>query len=165
VERNRLIDNARGVGFGLLESGAGRTYPDDPCPEADGYVDHYTGMIRNNFISVGRADVFASQAGFDCGICLAQACPVKVLHNSVISMLDPFSSIEWRFSNTQAEISNNLASYRLLERDGASAVLSGNLSYAPLTLFSSPLWRPSLAFRCRHGNRPGQRDSSRVGRR
>ena len=54
-------------------------------------------------------------------------------------MLDPFSSIEWRFSNTQAEITNNLASYRLLERDGASAVLNGNLENAPLSLLSNPL--------------------------
>ena len=139
VERNLLMDNARGVGFGLNETGTGRTYPDSPCPQAVGYVDHYTGMIRNNFIFAGQSQLFASDAGFDCGICLAQACPVEVLHNSVISTQDPFSSIEWRFANTQAEISNNLASYRLLERNSASAVLTGNLEYAPLSLFSNPI--------------------------
>ncbi len=139
VERNVLIDNARGVGFGLLASGSARTYPDNPCPQAVGYVDHYTGLIRNNFVFAGRSQLFNSGSGFDCGICLSQACQVKVLHNSVVSTQAPFSSIEWRFSNTTAEITNNLASHRLLARDSASAVLAGNLDYAPLTLFSAPL--------------------------
>ena len=32
VERNMLINNARGVGFGLVTSGTGRTYSDNACP-------------------------------------------------------------------------------------------------------------------------------------
>jgi hypothetical protein len=131
VERNRLVDNARGVGFGLATSGPGRTYTDNPCPAAQGsYVDHFAGVIRNNFISAADADLFASQSGFDCGICLWNACQVQVSHNSVFSTQPPFSSIEWRFDNTQAEITNNLTSYLLRERDGASAVLSGNVTDA-----------------------------------
>jgi hypothetical protein len=139
VERNLLVDNARGVGFGLLASGTARTYADDPCPQAVGDVDHYLGVIRNNFIFAGRSQLFDSDFGFDCGICLAQACQAKALHNSVVSTQAPFSSIEWRFPDTTAEITNNLTSHRLLERDGASAVLVSNLDNAPLSLFSAPL--------------------------
>ncbi len=132
VERNSLVDNARGVGFGLLQSGSGRTYSDDPCPGIAGYIDHYAGVIRNNFVSASRAELFASQAGFDCGICLAQACDARVLHNSVVSTSAPFSSIEWRFANTRAEITNNLLSHNLRARDGANASLAGNLENVPL---------------------------------
>jgi hypothetical protein len=139
VERNVLVDNARGIGFGLLETGSARTYPDDPCPEVEGYVDHYGGIIRNNFIFAGSAQLFGSGAGFDCGVCLWQACGVKVLHNTVASTQAPFSSIEWRFPNTQAEITNNLTSHRLLARNSAGAVLAGNQEGAPLSLFTEPL--------------------------
>ncbi|MBK7894591.1 MAG: hypothetical protein IPJ90_06840 [Anaerolineaceae bacterium] len=61
VERNTLRENARGIGFGLAESGDGRTYPDNPCPSASGgYVDHYGGIIRNNFVFASDTDLFSS---------------------------------------------------------------------------------------------------------
>jgi hypothetical protein len=135
IERNTLVDNARGVGLGLVEDGTGRSYLDDPCPEASGYVDHYGGVVRNNFISASRPELFASSSGFDCGICLAQACNASLLHNTVASTGVPFSSIEWRFPNSRAEITNNLVSHNLRQRDGASATLAGNLESAPLSMF------------------------------
>lgn len=134
VERNVLIDNARGVGFGLMESASGRTYDDNPCPGATGYVGHFDGIIRNNFIFAGRDALFTSQYGFDCGICLWQACGAKALHNSVVSTQAPFSSIEWRFANTDVEITNNLVSHNLRDRGGVAS-LAGNLDDAPLSLF------------------------------
>ena len=130
VERNQLLDNARGVGFGLSTSGDGRTYSDAVCPDASGYVDHYTGVIRNNMVFAGDSSLFASEYGFDCGICLWNACEAEVLHNTVFSTQAPFSSIEWRFPNTTALIANNLANYQLRERDGATAVLLNNRSDA-----------------------------------
>jgi hypothetical protein len=138
VERNLLVNNARGVGFGLQETGSGRTYNDNPCPTASGYVDHYGGIIRNNFISAYDPGLFSSGSGFDSGIALAQACGAQVVHNTVVSTQSPFDSIEWRFANTRAQLTNNLASYRLLERDGATATLAGNLSNAPLSFFTNP---------------------------
>lgn len=135
IERNYLVDNARGVGLGLLEGGSGRAYTDNPCPGTSGYVDHYGGIVSNNFITASRPELFASESGFDCGICLAQACQADILHNSVASTSAPFSSIEWRFANTTAEITNNLLSHNLRERDGASATLAGNLEYTPLSTF------------------------------
>jgi hypothetical protein len=136
VERNVLRDNARGVGFGLAESGDARTYPDDPCPGAGGgYVGHYGGIIRNNLVFADRSELFLSEYGFDCGICLAQTCGAQVLHNTIVSTQAPFSSIEWRFANTDVDIINNLVSHNLLERDGATAYEAGNLEYALLSLF------------------------------
>ncbi len=136
VERNRLRDNARGIGFGLATGGEARTYPDDPCPSAGGgYVDHYDGLIRNNFVFASRSQLFASPDGFDCGICLWQACAAQVVHNTVASTQAPFSSIEWRFDNTEADIINNLVSHNLREREGASASQAGNLENASLSLF------------------------------
>jgi len=135
VERNVLIDNARGIGFGLVTSGAARTYSDNPCPGAGGgYVDHYGGIIRNNFVFVQRDPLFDSQYGFDCGICLWQACEAQVFHNSVVSTRPPFSSIERRFDNTAVEIKNNLISHNLRGRGGSSS-LAQNLENVPMTLF------------------------------
>jgi uncharacterized repeat protein (TIGR01451 family) len=135
VERNLFIDNARGVGFGLATSGDARTYADNPCPEAGGgYVDHYEGIIRNNWIFASRSELFSSEAGFDCGICLWQACHAKAVHNSVVSTQAPFSSVEWRFDNTYADITNNVVSHNLMDR-GGHATLAGNLDDASLSLF------------------------------
>jgi uncharacterized repeat protein (TIGR01451 family) len=134
VERNVLRDNARGVGFGLMSSGDGRVYDDGPCPGAS-YVGHYDGIVRNNFVFAGRDGLFSSEYGFDCGICLAQACGAQVVHNTVASTQLPFSSIEWRFAATDAQITNNLVTHNLRQRDGASATLEGNLADAPLSLF------------------------------
>jgi hypothetical protein len=134
VERNWLINNARGIGFGLLESGSGRTYGDDPCPGASGHVGHFDGIIRNNFIFAGRDELFASEYGADGGIALAQACGVQVLHNTAAFTQSPFAAIEYRFSNTDADLINNLATHNLMDR-GGTAVLSGNLSNQPLSLF------------------------------
>lgn len=133
VERNVLVDSARGIGLGLVQSGDGRVYGDDPCPGA-GYVGHYGGLVRNNWVFARRGALFTSEYGFDCGICLAQACGTQVLHNTVVSIRAPFSSIEWRFGNTRADVMNNLVSHNLRDR-GGNASLSGNLQNAPLALF------------------------------
>ena len=135
VERNVLKENARGIGFGLADSGEARTYADDPCPAAGGsYVDHYGGIIRNNFVFASSGNLFNSEYGFDCGICLWQACGAQAFNNTVVSTQAPFSSIEWRFDNTDVEIRNNLVSHNLRDR-GGTAVLSNNLENASLSLF------------------------------
>lgn len=134
IERNVLIDNARGIGLGLGDATDGRTYGDGPCVGVPN-IGHYGGMIRNNAVFVGDAALFASQFGFDVGISLEQACETSVLHNTVVSTQAPYSSIEWRFGNTTATLTNNLVSHNLRERDGATGTLAGNLEDAPLTLF------------------------------
>jgi hypothetical protein len=134
VERNTIRDCARGIGFGLGQMTEGRTYGDDPCPGAP-YIGHYGGVIRNNMIHASSAALFSSQFGFDSGIAVEQACGTELIHNTIVSTQAPFSSIEWRFSNTSVTITNNLVSHNLRERDGAKATLAGNLESAPGSLF------------------------------
>jgi len=136
VERNAILDNARGIGFGLATDGDARTYTDNPCPAAGGtYVDHYDGIIRNNIVFANHAALFSSEYGLDCGICLWSACGANVLHNTVFSTQAPFSSIEWRFSNTWIDLTNNLVSHNLRERDDAHAVQAGNVTGAQADWF------------------------------
>jgi hypothetical protein len=136
VERNVLRNNARGVGFGLSESDSNkRVYLDNPCPDAGGgYVDHYGGIIRNNFVFANEGALFSSDDGFDCGICLWQACGARVLHNTVASTQAPFSSIEWRFDHTDVDLVNNLVTHDLRDR-GGSDYQEGNVEGASLALF------------------------------
>jgi hypothetical protein len=117
VERNLVVNNARGIGFGLGDRG------------------HSNGVIRNNFVVAADPRVFASSAGFDVGIGLESAGNVKVLHNTVASTAPPFASIDWRFPSTTATITNNLATHGMRSRDGANAAVAGNLAGAPLSLF------------------------------
>ncbi|MCG6926122.1 MAG: hypothetical protein LJF30_12505 [Acidobacteria bacterium] len=138
VERNRLRNNARGVGFGLASDGSGRSYPDAPCPAAGGaYIGHYGGAIENNFIGASDPALFASAYGFDCGICLWQACEATATHNTIHSSDTgaTFSSIEWRFSRTVATLTNNLANHTMRERDGATGALAGNVTSADGTWY------------------------------
>ena len=142
VERNRMINNARGIGFVLYDNisshTAGvRTYSDNPCPEVKGsYIEHYGGVIRNNFIYADNPKLFASEAGHDSGINLWHACGAKVLHNTVFSTQKPFSSIEWRWPNTTALIANNLVSHNLMTRQGAKVEQKKNITTAPASLFA-----------------------------
>jgi hypothetical protein len=131
VERNVIVDCARGVGFGLGASGNGmeRVYDDDPCPGAD-YLGHVDGIIRNNTVWAGRAELFASASGFDSGVALEQACGAEVYHNTIVSLQQPFVSIEYRFSNTDAVIKNNLVTHSITMRDGGQAELGGNMTDA-----------------------------------
>jgi len=99
-------------------------------------VGHYGGIIRNNFILQKRNELRVSEKGFDSGISLDQACGAKVIHNTVVSTDAPFSSIEWRFPNTNAEIMNNLVSHNLKLRDSGNAVLAGNHENTLLSYFT-----------------------------
>jgi hypothetical protein len=71
-----------------------------------------------------------------------------VLHNTVLAadtVSGFFSSIDYRFSETDATIANNLTR-RITARDGATATLESNLEDAPSALFVDV---PSLDFRLR----------------
>jgi hypothetical protein len=135
VDRNVVINSARGIGLGLGLGVAGRRYSDAPCNGAAD-VGHYGGAITNNFVVANDSRLFGSGGGFDTGIGLEQACESNVLHNTIASTTAPrSSSIEWRFPNTLAVVANNLTTSRLLARDGGRATLGGNLANAPLSLF------------------------------
>ncbi len=133
VERNVILGCARGVGLGLVEDGRRRDYADDPFPGFSGYIGHYGGTVRSNVI-------YADHPYYDTGIELAQARGARVIHNTVVSgdgATGRYSSIDYRFSSTDAEIRNNLVR-RITERDGAMGTVTDNLEMAPLDLFVSP---------------------------
>lgn len=139
VERNVMVNNARGVGFGMATSGTARTYSDNPCPAAGGaYVDHYGGIVRNNFVVGTRPELFNSQAGFDTGIAFWSACNATAVHNTIVATGNLFSSIEWRFAtSTGVNVTNNLVTHALRQRDGASATQEGNIDDANLADFEN----------------------------
>lgn len=138
VDRNVVINSARGIGFGLGASVTGRSYGDRPCGGAAS-IGHFGGAITNNFVAAHDPRLFSSSAGFDVGIGLEQSCQTSVLHNTVVSTSAPrSSSIEWRFAHSSATIANNLVSHNLLERNGGRAILGGNVDRAPLSAFADP---------------------------
>jgi hypothetical protein len=131
VEQNRIIDCARGIGFGLGDGGGkvpDRAYEDDPDPGV-GYIGHYGGVIRNNMIVNTSGFEY-----FDTGIELEQARGTRVLHNTVMHSANAFASISYRFDNTEVTLANNLVR-SLRERDGAVATTQTNLETTDLNLF------------------------------
>ena len=72
VDRNVVINSARGIGLGLNTGVPGRTYSDSPCGGSTD-VGHYGGAITNNFVAASDSRLFASGYGFDTGIGLEQA--------------------------------------------------------------------------------------------
>jgi hypothetical protein len=133
IERNLLIDNARGIGLGLGQPGSGRTYDDSPC--GGQAAEHYGGIIENNMIVGRRPELFSSPSGMDLGVGLEAACEVLVLHNTVASTEAPYSSMEWRWPETSVRALNNLVTHELRTRDGASAELVSNVTNAVLSTF------------------------------
>jgi len=133
IERNLLIDNARGIGLGLGQPGSGRTYSDSPC--GGQAAEHFGGTIENNMIVGRRPELFSSPSGMDLGVGLEAACEVLVLHNTVASTEAPFSSMEWRWPETSVRALNNLVTHELRTRDSASAELVSNVTNAPLSTF------------------------------
>jgi hypothetical protein len=131
VERNTIVDCARGIGFGLGERTEwARRYPDT---SGAGYVGHYGGIIRNNV-------VVARRPGMDTGIGLEQASGARVYHNTVYAnsrATGYFSSLDYRFPNTRADIRNNLVT-RLTARDGGRARLARNVESVPAGWFRNP---------------------------
>jgi hypothetical protein len=131
VERNTIVDCARGIGFGLGErTDWARTYTDQA---AAAYVGHYGGIIRNNVVVAGRP-------GMDTGIGLEQARGARVYHNTVYAgarATGYFSSIDYRFPSTTADIVNNLVT-RITARDGARARRGRNVEAVPARWFRNP---------------------------
>jgi hypothetical protein len=102
-----------------------------------GFKGHIDGIVRNNFVAASSSGLFASPDGFDTGIGLEQAYGARVVHNSVASTQTPLSSsVEWRFANSVVGVHNNLATSVLLPRDGASAILSGNMASVVADFFT-----------------------------
>jgi len=110
ITANQISNCDRGIGFGLGDS------PNNG---------HVGGIIMNNFVHTNR----------DVGIGLEYSPDTKVYNNTVITENYPHS-IEYRFTSTvNVEITNNLVSGNILQRNGASATLTTNHQVTNLTVF------------------------------
>lgn len=140
IERNKIIDSSMGIQLGVYENPTKgiRTYDDRPGCD-DGFYDHYGGLVRNNMIVVSGTGIAASDVGFDSGILLWQVCGTTVVHNTVVSAIGAMSSIEYRFTRTQAKVVNNLVTDEIIDRNEAGVPVAGNLQMADLNNFVDPL--------------------------
>lgn len=133
VHRNVLVNNARGIGFGLGSDDVGRRYEDAPC--GGEIAQSYGERAENNRVFADSAPLFASSSGFDAGIALESACEATVVHNTVFSNQAPYSSIEYRWPLSSGVIANNLVSHNVRDRGAGEIVLAGNLEQAPAAAF------------------------------
>jgi hypothetical protein len=132
TENNLIVNCARAIGYGLVENGNDRDYSDDPYPDVTGHVGHVDGIVRNNV-------VFADIDYYDTAIELAQARGAKVYHNTIytVDAANKYSSIDYRFANSEVTIQNNLVD-RITVRNGASGTVDHNLEGIQAGLFVDP---------------------------
>lgn len=137
VFRNVLVNNARGIGFGLGSDDVGRRYEDAPC--GGEIAQSYGEVAVNNLVYADSAALFSSSSGFDAGIALESACEATVVHNTVYSTQAPYSSIEYRWPLSSGVIANNLVSHNVRDRGAGDIQLSANLQEAPAAWFVDAL--------------------------
>jgi hypothetical protein len=119
VERNLLVDCYQGIAFGNASHGAG---------------DHTGGVVRNNAI-------YASLP-HDTVIEMVHATGWLVANNTAL-LLDPVPGLTWgmeaRFADSQGSFAYNLTNMGLwLNRDGAQATGTGNVTGARAAWFANP---------------------------
>lgn len=124
IEGNRFEDVFRAIGLGMKTAASGHTrlYPDGKGDSP--YSDFVGGKVINNTVW-NRSGIH-----LESGIEIMNAIDVQVLHNTVYSADAPFSSIEYRWPNTQVTLRNNLVSRTLMRRNEANATLGGNVENA-----------------------------------
>lgn len=114
VERCFFEECDAGIIFGLYDGTSLRS--------PGSQWDHVGGVIRNNVI-------YRQESG-DVGISVQRAKDFKIYNNTVILNGTFLWNIEYRFSSSSGEVRNNLADGAIVQRDGAVAVLSNNLTNA-----------------------------------
>jgi len=110
IERNFIKNCARGIGFGLDNSGT------------------IGGAIRNNIIF---GETYLGGGYWDTGISIWHALNVMVNSNVVYvnPSLNAYFGIEYRYSDTSGEIRNNISSKGINQRGSVpNVVVSGNTS-------------------------------------
>lgn len=110
VEKNLIINCDRGIGFGMDGRG------------------NIGGIIRNNII------YHAATNGSDTGIALIESPDTQVYNNTIFMEKNFPSAIEYHFASTQnVLIFNNLTNKPILSRDGATAIVTKNVTNASNT--------------------------------
>ncbi len=129
VERNKLLNDARGIGFGMGNSVTTnlRTYSDNPLNGTGltaSQVQTIGGVIKNNF-------VWANITQFDTAIGLESAWGASIYHNTVYGPTSGLG-IDIRFSVSNPIVKNNLALPGIDTRDGGYMSASGgNMAASP----------------------------------
>ena len=119
VEGNIVLDNARGIGLGLSDSGFERTYTPDPYPSA--YMGHADGVIRNNFVACADSGLHASEAGCDTGIGVESGPGVDVYNNTVMATGGSVGlAIDYRYPDTDVVSVNNATDGSISTRNSAT---------------------------------------------
>jgi len=123
TEQNTFIDVDRAVAYGL----------DNSTP----YSDHSGGVIRNNFVYLTRGLMSADRTASSDGSIIAWNSPNTAIdHNTLLLNSNVSYAIEFRFASTSGGAArNNLADAPVHLREGATALLSTNLSNATSNLF------------------------------
>ncbi len=118
VERNLLVNCYQGIAFGNASHGSG---------------DHTGGIVRNNFIYAGMRH--------DSVIEMVHATGWLVANNTAL-LLNPEPGLTWgmeaRFSDSTGTFAYNLTSLDIINRDGAGAVRTGNVTTAGPAWFINP---------------------------
>ncbi len=130
VEQNYLRDNFFGIQLGD-QPNVNRQYQSLPCGMAD--IQHFGGIVRNNMLF--STDVV--RPNVDTAIAAWLACGVDIVHNTAFSEVRPAlnASIETRYADSTAQVTNNLTSHRIITREGGTSNESGNTTDAVPSLF------------------------------
>ncbi len=114
IERNKILNCDRGIGFGL------------------GSSPNTGGIIRNNMIYND-----GSAPNDDVGIGLESSPDTKVYNNTIL--IEYPNAIEYRFAaTTNVDITNNLTNQRIQSRNGGQAALTTNNVNAQAGWFTDP---------------------------
>ncbi len=118
VERNLLVDCYQGIAFGNASHGPG---------------DHSGGVVRNNMI-------YAEEL-HDTAIEMVHATGWLVANNTAL-LLNPAAGLSWgmeaRFADSVGTFAYNLTTLDIINRDGAGATLTGNVTDAAAGWFVNP---------------------------
>lgn len=117
IERNHIVNCARGIGIGLVDN-------------------VYGTVVRNNMIFSAHA----ASGEHDVGINVDRGQNVSVLDNTIyFSSAQAYpNAIEYRYGvSSGLQIKNNLTNKLVLARDGATASLGGNVQNAQGSWFAN----------------------------
>ena len=132
IEHNEFFDNTISLQLGHnANAGSGRQHTDEPC--GSGYWEYVDGVVRNNTVLTTPALTVT-----DASTAFWSVCGTVVVHNTVASTGSSPASVEWRFSETDFLLRNNLLSHGFRVRDGADSTMGddeGNIVSAGLTGF------------------------------
>ncbi len=131
ISNNRFENSYRAIGLGMKQEASGHTrvYPDNEGEKP--YFDFIGGIVVNNVIFND------STVKLETGIELMNIKGTQILHNTIVSLTQPFNSMEYRWPNTNVFIMNNLFSHNLMPRNDAQAETDANIQNTPEGYFAN----------------------------